>query len=129
MTAKRIVLHALISAVLAAIAGVIYKQVYITAFDLHFDSVLNTGGIIGASAFACALMATGYFIGYKWRGEKIFGWLNVVYSLLSFVSILGVLAFQLPMEIDSPELFPGLAIPMHFFPVLSFLVVSPFFKL
>jgi hypothetical protein len=34
----------------------------------------------------------------------------------------------LPLNIESPEMFPGLAIPMHFFSALFFFAVYPYFR-
>ena len=55
------------------------------------------------------------------------GWLNVLIAALSFLSILGPLSMSLPLNIKFPEMFPGLAIPMHFFPALMFFGLFPFF--
>jgi hypothetical protein len=128
MTIKQSVLQAFSSAALASVACIIYNTIYIKAFEINYSTVLNMGGIIGSCVFGCVLMATAYHIVFRWKGNKLLGWLNIVFSLLSFVSIIGVLGFQLPVSIESPEMFPGLAIPMHFFPVLGFLTIAPFFK-
>ncbi|MGB1319239.1 MAG: hypothetical protein ACPG5W_13565, partial [Flavobacteriales bacterium] len=55
------------------------------------------------------------------------GWVNVAIVFVSFASILGPLSIALPLDVDFPELFPGLAIPMHFFPATIFFGLSPFF--
>jgi hypothetical protein len=128
MTVKQISLHVALGAVLAIIASIIYNTIYTAAFAVDFSSVLNVGGIIGSTTIGCLLMGLGYFLGYKWKGEKLLPWINLLIAVLSFASIVGVLGMQLPLTIESPELFPGLAIPMHFFPALSFIAVAPFFK-
>ena len=73
-------------------------------------------------------MGAAHFLVFKWKGAKMIGWLNVLIAVLSFVSIIGVLGMVLPLDIESPEMFPGLAIPMHFFPALAFFAVKPFFE-
>jgi phosphoglycerol transferase MdoB-like AlkP superfamily enzyme len=65
----------------------------------------------------------------KWKGEKALGLYFVFVALLSFASILSVFAFKLPLDLESPELFVGLAIPMHFFPALAYFTLSPFFHI
>ena len=60
-------------------------------------------------------MAIGYKIGLKLKGEKTLGLLNVFYSIISFASIAEVIIYNLPLDIEFPEMFPGFAIPMHFF--------------
>lgn len=128
MTLKKTLLHALISTVLATTACLIYNSIYSKAFYVDFGKVMNPAGIFITCLIGCLLMALAYFFGMKWKGEASFGWINILISVLSFVSIIGVLGMQLPLDIESPEMFPGLAIPMHFFPALSFFAIFPFFK-
>jgi hypothetical protein len=73
-------------------------------------------------------MGLAYYFGFKWKGEKLFAWINLLICFFSFASIIGVLGMQLPLNIESPEMFPGLAIPMHFFPALFFFAVYPYFR-
>jgi hypothetical protein len=129
MTLKQISIHVLISALLAIVASLVYNTIYSSAFELNFSSVLNIGGIIGSTLIGCTIMGIGYYVGYKWKGEKLIPWINLLISVLSFASIVGVLGIQLPLTMESPEMFPGLAIPMHFFPALAFFAISPFFKI
>lgn len=129
MTLKKISIHVLISALLAIVASLVYNTIYSSAFELTFSSVLTIGGIIGSTLIGCTLMGLGYYTGYKWKGEKSIPWINILISVLSFASIVGVLGIQLPLTVESPEMFPGLAIPMHFFPALAFFTISPFFKI
>jgi len=118
-----------VSTVLSALACIIYAKIYSEAFFVDFSKVAGTINFIAASAIGCFLMAVGYRLAMQWKGEKIIGWLNILYSILSFASIAAVLGFNLPLDIESPEMFPGMVIPMHFFPVLSFLTIIPFFNL
>ena len=54
---------------------------------------------------------------------------NLVFVLISFASILAPFAATLPYEVEFPELFPGFAVPMHFFPALAWFTLRPaFFK-
>jgi hypothetical protein len=118
----------LVSTLLAFIACLVYLNVYTGAFYVDFSKVVGVINLLVASAIGCFLMATGYQIVINWKGSKFVGILNIIYSVISFASIAGVLGFNLPLEIESPEMFPGLVIPMHFFPVLSFLTIYPFFS-
>lgn len=120
---------ALLSSVLASAGCIIYSAIYKQAFYVDFSAVVGNSNMIAACSVGTILMTLGYKLGLAWKGAKVFGWLNVLYSLLSFASIAGVLGFNLPLEIEGPELFPGLVIPMHFFPVLAFFTILPFFKL
>lgn len=128
MSWKKGFLFGIISSVFASIACLIYHKVYSEAFDVDFGNVMPIVNIVAACIISCLLMATGYVLITKWKEGKFMGWLNIFYSVLSFASIISVLSFSLPLEIESPEMFPGLAIPMHFFPTLSLLTIYPFFK-
>jgi hypothetical protein len=73
------------------------------------------------------LASTGYGLLTKWlprAGEIIF---NFVLVILTFASILGPFATKLPLDIEMPELFPGLTVPMHFFPALAWFTLKPLF--
>lgn len=116
------------STILAAIACAVYNRIYSEAFYVDFGKVIGLSDIIAACAISCFLMASAYTIGFNWKGEQTIRWLNILFSVLSFISIIGVLGYNLPLDIEFPEMFPGLVIPMHFFPVLSFLTIYPFYS-
>lgn len=128
MSFKKVVLLGTTSSVVSIILCLIYNQIYSKAFDLDFSNVLTMVGIIMSNFISCFLMAFSYFLIVKLKLIKFLGYLNILIVIFSFVSILGVFGFQLPMEIESPELFPGLAIPMHFFPALTFFMITPVLK-
>lgn len=73
-------------------------------------------------------MAVGYALLYKFNRTELQGWLNLIIALLSFISIISPIAMSLPVDTESPELFPGLVVPMHFFPALAFFCIGPFFN-
>jgi len=127
MTIKQSAIHSIISAVLASTACLVYNKIYSEAFYVDFSKVMNPIGIIASCLIGCLLMGAASFLVFKWKGRKMIGWLNVLIAILSFVSIIGVLGMVLPLDVESPEMFPGLAIPMHFFPALAFFATFPFF--
>ena len=94
---------------------------------LDFSQVINASSIIGASVFGCMLMSIGYMALIKWGKLQWIGWLNILIVTLSFLTIFLPVAMRLPLDVDFPEMFPGLVIPMHFIPALTFLTISPFF--
>jgi ABC-type branched-subunit amino acid transport system permease subunit len=117
----------LISGLLAGIAGVIYAHLYYTINEADFSRVASTISILAASLFGGVLAAIGYTSLDKWlktRGEIVF---NLVFTLISFISLLAPIAVRLPRNIDTPELFPGMVIPMHFFPALAWFTLKPLF--
>ena len=127
MNLKKGLLLGLTSGIVAGGVGTLYNAIYNEAFYTDFSSVLNTTGIFIACIIGCLLMGLGYVVAARLKRPLLIPILNVLYCILSFASIIGVLDFKLPLTIDGPEAFPGLAIPMHFFPALSFFALVPFF--
>jgi ABC-type branched-subunit amino acid transport system permease subunit len=117
----------IVSGLLAGIAGVIYAHLYYTINEADFSKVASTINILAASIFGGVLAAIGYTLLDRWlstRGEIVF---NLVFTLISFISLLAPIAVRLPRNIDTPELFPGMVIPMHFFPALAWFTLKPLF--
>jgi hypothetical protein len=129
MNTKHLLWHGIISSVFASIAGVVYFEVYQYLMLTEFNSVVNWSSIIGASTLGCLLMTLGYWGLLKLKLIRFIGWLNFIYAILSFASIIGAMDASLPLDIDFPELFPGLVVPMHFFPALAFFTFQPFFQI
>jgi len=124
---KSIFTQGIIAGVLSSAAAIIYQLIYQEMFFLDFSAVVNVGGIIGACMIGCTLMSVGYFGLLKLNKLNLKGWLNTLYALLSFASIVPAMAMTLPLDVEFPELFPGLVVPMHFFPALAFFALAPFF--
>ncbi|MEQ9117461.1 hypothetical protein [Fulvivirga sp.] len=127
MDTKNLLWHGVLSSTFASMAGVIYFEIYQYLMLSEFNSVVNWGSIVGASTLGCLLMMLGYWILTKFRLIKLMGWMNLLIAILSFASIIGAMDTALPLDIDYPELFPGLVVPMHFFPAVSFFGLAPFF--
>lgn len=92
-----------------------------------FSTIAKPLNIVITTLVAGIIAATGYWLFTKWlkgRGEIIF---NFVYVILSFASIPGAFAFKLPFDIEMPELFPGLVVPIHFFLPLAWFTLKPLF--
>lgn len=129
MSWKQTFIMGIAGSLLSSLASIIYLNIYKEALVVDFSKVAGISNIIAACSIGCLLMAVGYKLAIKWKGMKTIGWLNIAYSIISFATIAGVFGFNLPFDIESPELFPGMIIPMHFFPVLSILTIFPLFKL
>jgi hypothetical protein len=125
---KKIFLQGIIAGLLSALASIIYFKIYQTTLETSFNKIINVGSIIGASLFGCILMTVGNFILLKYKKEYLTGILNLLILALSFASIISPISMSLPLDIETPELFPGLVIPMHFFPALAFFALEPFFR-
>lgn len=129
MSWKQSLIMGIAGSLLSSLASIIYLNIYKEALLTDFSKIAGIPNIIAACSIGCLLMAVGYKLVISWKGMKTIGWLNIAYSVFSFATIAGVFGFNLPLDTESPELFPGMIIPMHFFPILSILTIFPFFKL
>ena len=124
---KKYFLLGICSGIFSAVACMVYIRVYFFAFEISFKKLINPGSVSGFSILACMLATAGYWLFKKWfgrNGERVF---NLVFTLLTFLSIILPISITLPLDMQNPEMFPGLAIPMHFFPAISWYTLKPFF--
>jgi len=124
---KKVFYHGITSGILAALAASIYYKFYTEAMMLDYSKVANFASISGSSIFGCLLASLGYFWFsklIKWNTDVLF---NALFILLSFASFIGPFSAELPLDIFAPELFVGLSIPMHLFPVLFWIASKPAF--
>ncbi len=124
---RKALLLGIVSGLLAGVAALVYAKVYHSSLGADFSKVVWPVRIILASLFGGVLAAIGYWAAIKLfatKGEIVF---NLLFSILSFVTLLAPFATKLPLDIEAPELFPGMVIPMHFFPALAWFTLKPLF--
>src|SRR6266699_1223206 len=112
---KKTFFQSLIAGVLASVAGIIYNRIYFFATETDFSRVLNTGSIIGLNIMVCLVAGMLYLLLLrllKKSGEIVF---SLLFSIISFACVIIPISISLPLQIKSPELFPGLAVPLVFF--------------
>lgn len=124
---KKILIQGLAAGALSALASSIYMELYEGLFFISFREIVSVGEILVSCFIGCLLMSAGYLLLEKTNKTNLKGALNLLICVLSFVSILGPILMTLPHEVEFPELFPGLVIPMHFLPALAFMALAPFF--
>jgi len=121
-------IQSLVAGILAAIAANIYNQIYFFATEVDYSAIINPGSLIGlnlaVSLFAGLLFSLLTKL-FQQRGAIAF---NFVYSVGSFACVIVPIAVTLPLSTPFPELFPGLTVPMVFFPVIAWMTVDPLFK-
>ena len=129
---KKALFLGILSGLLAGLVSLCYAKLYINSLGDSstgegFFKVAKPVGIILSSLVGGILAAIGYWALDKWlkqKGEIVF---NFVFVILSFLTTLGAFGAKLPLDIASPELFPGMVIPMHFFPALAWFTLRPLF--
>lgn len=115
--------------ILSGIASIIFFEIYQYIFFVDFTMIVSYGAIFGACLIGTMLMSLGYFALLKMKKMQWMGIVNILYMIVAFLSILPPMRMSLPLEVEFPELFPGLVIPMHFFVPMMFFGLVPFFKI
>ncbi len=87
------------SGIVASGVSMLYNKVYSDAFYIDFHTVLNASGMIMACMIGCILMALGYVIAARLKRPLLIPILNVLYCILSFASIIGVLSFKITLDV------------------------------
>jgi hypothetical protein len=124
---KKIFFHALLASVITALAAIIYDRIYFFATEADFSKIINIGSIISLSAIVCFCMGFAYYGIARLFKSKAAIVFNFLFSILSFCAVMYPISVSLPLDIKFPELFPGLAVPMVFFPLLAWHTVRPIF--
>ena len=124
---KRIFFQSLLAGVLAATACIIYNRIYFFATEVDFSRVLNTLSMTGYSIIICLFAGFLYWAFLNWLKRKGMIAFNFLFSILSFAAVIIPISVSLPLDIEFPELFPGLAVPMVFFPLIAWYTVQPLF--
>ncbi len=125
---KKIFFHALVASILTMLAAIIYNRIYVFATEADFSKVINTGSIISLSVITCfsiGIIYYGMIRLFKRKAEVVF---NFVLSTVSFCAVMYPISVTLPLNIKFPELFPGLAVPMVFFPAMAWYTTKPIFS-
>lgn len=125
---KTVFIQGLLAGVLAGLAATMYQYLYHAALLVDFTAVMSPTALFASSIFGCILASLGYWLFSKWVRSNTDVWFNLIFLLLTFGSLSGSFGASLPPEIESPELLPGLSVPMHLFPMLFWLSVKPLFK-
>ncbi len=130
---KRHLFHGLLSGILSGVACSVFMMVYKEVVFVDFSPVVKYYQFFAASIFGCVVASSGYFFARKLlknTGEIIF---NLLFTLLSFASIIGPIMFSFPPELEVEGIdeitmyFQPFMITLHFFPALIWYTLKPFF--
>lgn len=127
MPGYRQLLYAGLVAAVALVLSLSWYWIYSNAFLVDFSEVIPISAVVAATVFGTTLLCTVWFFAGK-SGKRVAGWLNVLILAVSFLSILPCFMVTLPLGVKHTELFPGMVVPMHFFPVMAFWALLPFFE-
>ncbi|RAJ06621.1 hypothetical protein LX64_01748 [Chitinophaga skermanii] len=116
-----------ISGALAGVASLVYQKVYTDSLGYDFSAIVSTPKIMMTCVAAGIVASIGFWALHKLLKSNTEIVFNLIFTILSFASILGPFKTKLPLDVEMPELFVGLTIPMHFFPVLGWLTLRPLF--
>lgn len=125
---KTLFIQSLVAGILAAIAANIYNRIYFFATQIDYSNIVNVVGIISINLFVSILAGLLYWLLtalFKSKGPIVF---NFMYSMGSFACVIIPITMTLPLSTPYPELFPGLTVPMVFFPVIAWMTIDPLFK-
>ncbi len=125
---KQTLYHGAVSGLLAGLAASIYNEAYSQALIADFSSVFTWTNVFAVCVFSCVLASLGYFFFVKWVKKGSDSLFNAIFLIITFATFICPFSSELPMEVESPELFPGLSLPMHLFPILFWLATKPLFK-
>jgi hypothetical protein len=112
---------------MASLAAIIYDRIYFFVTQTDFSGIINPGTMISLNLVVCLVFSVAYYflkIFSKNKGDLIF---NIIISILSFAAVMIPISISLPLSVKNPELFPGLSVPMVFFPALAWFTFKPLF--
>jgi hypothetical protein len=119
--------HGLTSGIMAALAAIIYSRIHYFATEADFSEIINPGTMISLNLIVCLIISIGYYFVVSISKKKRVLAFNLLISIFSFAAVIIPISVSLPLSVKNPELFPGLAVPMIFFPALAWFTFKPLF--
>lgn len=112
---------------MAAVAAIIYSRIHFFATQTDFSAIVNVLTMLSLNLIACLIFSIGYYFFRKITWERGVIAFHLIISVCSFAAVIIPISISLPLSIKNPELFPGLAVPMVFFPALAWFTFKPLF--
>jgi hypothetical protein len=119
--------HGLVAGIAASVATLIYMNVYSAALAVDFSLVANPMGAVFSTLIGTLIAAVGRHFWGRFVKRNTTLWFNVLFTVLTFLSIMPIFGMTLPLEVKDPELFVGMVAPLHLFPQLFWHVSEPLF--
>jgi len=124
---KKTLLHGLLAGLLASLAAIIYNIIYKRALMTDFSEIITLSRLLGFNLLVCLFASIGYYYFSRIVHRNTDLWFNIVFIILTFAAFMPAFLVSLPLDIQSPEMFVGLAIPMLLFPLTFWLVSKPIY--
>ncbi|TWW00221.1 hypothetical protein [Chitinophaga pinensis] len=124
---KRYFLAGIAAGILSGLAAFFYDRIYTTAMEVNFTRLVSPAGIFSASLFTGMLIALCCFTIRACFKKEMEILTNILIAGITLLSMIIPFMVSLPLDMERPELFPGLVIPMQLFPALMWLVIKPLF--
>ena len=124
---KRVLLLGVVAGIMAGAASIVYQSVYKASLGADFSKIVKPAGIVISSIIGCIIASLGYWLMHKLLKGKTDIVFNLLFAVLSIASIMPAFGVKLPLDVEMPELLPGMVIPMHFFPIMAWLTLRPLF--
>lgn len=125
---KRYFFTGLAAGILSGLAAFFYSRIYLAALEVSYGSIVSPASIFSASLFAGMLIALFSFCMDRLFKKEMEALTSLLLAGGTLVSIIIPFMISLPLDVDRPELFPGLVVPMQLFPVLAWFAFKPFFS-
>jgi len=128
---KKLFFWGLTAGILSAVVSLIYNRIFQFSYTMDgvpdYSRLINIPVLIAVNIGVCMMAAIacwGFIVLFKKKAELAF---NLLFAIISFGSIAYPISVTLPLDIQMPEFFPLLAIPLHFFPIIAWLILRPLF--
>lgn len=126
---KRYFLAGIAAGVLSGLAAFFYHQLYTSALEVNFSRLVSLMSICSACLFAGMLIALFSYTVHSFFKKEVEALTSILLAGITMLSIIIPFMVSLPLDIERPELCPGLVVPMQLFPVLAWFVIKPFLQL
>lgn len=123
---KRYFLAGIAAGLLSGLAAFFYHRIYTAATEVSFATIVSPASIFSACIFSGMLIALFCYTVRSFFKKDIEILTSILVVGTTMLSMIIPFMVSLPLDIDKPELFPGLVIPMQLFPALAWFVVKPF---
>ncbi|WP_148230547.1 hypothetical protein [Chitinophaga pinensis] len=112
--------------ILSGLAAFFYHRIYTEVVEVSFARLVSPQSIFSACLFADMLIALFCYTIRSFFKKDMEILTSILVAGSTLLSMIIPFMVSLPLDMEKPELFPGLVIPMQLLPALAWFVVKPF---